>query len=296
MPFPKSTAPHGNREAGLASTAPALVTLIAINAVVDVAVHALMFLVGRRLGMTIRALEDCVVAGIGVAGCTDPSRATVVGVEPGMVEGCACPSGDHLVAGLARRWESSRYVVRIVRGLVLGFVARVAIGWQRGVVVVHMAVRARDFGVRAHQRENCVVVVERGRLPRGSAVAHIALLRESSGNVIRIGSALIVGHVATDTRRTGQVVVSVLVAIGALQLQVPAGQSEAALGMIERGRLPGGRAVANRAVCGEPSRGMIRIGRRFVILHMARGACRAGEIEVSVGMAIAALQLCVPTC
>ena len=84
-----------------------------------------------------------------------------------------------------------------------------------------MATRARDAGVRAHQRERRVVVVERGGLPRGSAVANIALLRKSSRDVIRIGCALVVIQMATDTRGRRQVVVSVLVAIGALKLQVP---------------------------------------------------------------------------
>jgi len=125
------------------------VTLVAINAVVDVAAYTLMVLIGGSLGVAVRALEDSVVAGIGVARCTDPICPTVLGVEPGMVEDRACPPGNHLVAGLAGGWESCRYVVRIVRGLVLGFVTRVAIARNRGVVVIHMATRARDAGVRA---------------------------------------------------------------------------------------------------------------------------------------------------
>lgn len=125
-------------------------TLVAINAVVDVAAHALMSLIRGRLSVAIRALEDYVVAGIGVARRTNSIRTPVVGGEPGVVEGCACPPGNHLVAGLAGGWESGRYVVRIVRGLVLGFVTRIAIAGNQGVVVLHMAVRARDFHVRTH--------------------------------------------------------------------------------------------------------------------------------------------------
>jgi len=221
------------------------VALVAINAVVDVAAHALMVRIGGSLRVAIRALEDCVVTWIGVAGCTNPRRATMVGIEPGMVERRACPPGNHLMAGLACGWESSRYVVRIVRGLVLGFVTRIAIAWNRGVVVVHMAARARNASVRAHQWESCVVVVERGRLPRGRAVANVALQRKSAGDVIRIGRGLVVRQMAADTRGCRQIVVSALVAISALQLQVPARQREAALGMIEGGRLPGRRAMTD---------------------------------------------------
>ena len=141
-------------------------TLVAINAVVDVAADVLMIRIGGSFSVAVRALEDSVVAGIGVARRTDSIRPTVPDIEPGVVEGRACPPGHHLVAGLAGGWESSRYVVRIVRCLVLGFVTRVAIARNRGVVVVHVAVCALDLHVRTHQRECRVVVVERGRLPR----------------------------------------------------------------------------------------------------------------------------------
>ena len=114
----------------LASASAALVTLVAINAVVDITAHALMVLIGGRLGVAIRALEDCVVAWIGVARRTDSVRAPVVGAEPGVVERRACPPGHHLMAGLAGGWEPCRYVVGIVRCLVLGFVTRVAIAWN----------------------------------------------------------------------------------------------------------------------------------------------------------------------
>lgn len=193
-----------------------LVTLITIDTVVDVSVHTLMVAIGGRLGVAVRALEDGIVAGIGVAGCADTIGPTMARVEPSMVEGCTRPPGHYLMAGLTRGGESGRHVVRIVRAEILGFVARIAVTGNRGVVVVHMAVGARNLEVRAHQREACVVVIERSRLPRGGAVAHLALLRESSGDVIRIRGAVVILQVAADTRRSGQVVVVVLVTIGAL--------------------------------------------------------------------------------
>ena len=191
-------------------------TLVAINAVVDVAADVLMIRIGGSFSVAVRTLEDCVVAGIGVARRTDSIRPTVPGIEPGVVEGRACPPGYHLVAGLAGGWESCGYMVRIIRGLVLGFVTRIAIAGNRGVVVVHMAACARDAGVRAHQRESRVVVVERGRLPRGRAMADIALLRKSPSHVIGIRCARIVFQMATNTCCSRQIVIVVFVAIGAL--------------------------------------------------------------------------------
>ena len=190
--------------------------LVAINAVVDVATHVLMFRIGIRLGMAIRTLENGVVTRTGVAGCTNPCRVAVVSVEPSMVERCARPPGNNLMAGLAGGRESRSNVIRVVCGLVYSFVARVTISWKRGVVVVHMAVGTLDGCMRAHQREGCVVVVERSRLPRGRAVANVALLREVSRHVIGVRGVLVVLQVATHAGRAGQVVVSVLVAIAAL--------------------------------------------------------------------------------
>ena len=110
--------------------------------------------------MAIRALEDRIVSGIRVAGCADSTRVAVVRVEPGMVERCARPPGNNLMTRLAGGRESSRDVVGIVCGLILSLVTRVTIRWKRSVIVVHMATRARDAGMRTHQREGCVVMVE----------------------------------------------------------------------------------------------------------------------------------------
>jgi len=266
------------------------VALVAIDAVVDIAGHVLVIGISGRLRMAIRALKDGVVTWIGVASCADAIGVTVACVEPSVVESCARPAGNNLMAGLARGWESRCNVVGIVRGQIDGFMTRVTIGWKRGVVVVHVAVSALDGCVRAHQREGCVVVVKRGRLPRSSAVANIALLREVSRHVIGVRCVLVVLQVATHAGRAGQVVVAVLVAVRALELQVPAGQRKAALGVIERGRLPGRRAVANGAVGGKSGGDVIRIRRSLIGLHVARGACRTRQIEVSVSVAIGALQ------
>ena len=64
-------------------------------------------------------------------------------------------------------------------------------------------------------------------------------MRESPRYVIGIGRALVVLEVTTHARIAGQVVVTVDVAIAALQFRVPSGQRETAFGMIEGRRLPG---------------------------------------------------------
>ena len=89
----------------------------------------------------------------------------MVGVEPGVIEGRARPSGNYLVARLAGGRKPSGHMIGTIRLLILGFVTRVAIGRDCRVVVVHVTTGARDFGVSSNQRKNCVVVVERRRLP-----------------------------------------------------------------------------------------------------------------------------------
>jgi hypothetical protein len=44
-------------------------------------------------------------------------------------------------------------MIRIRRSLVVSSVTAVTIRWQRGVVVVHMAIGAGHGGVRARERE-----------------------------------------------------------------------------------------------------------------------------------------------
>jgi len=68
-----------------------------------------------------------------------------------MVEDRARPSGDHLVARLTRCGKARRDVIRIVRTLIFHFVARIAIGRKRSVVVVHVAASARDLYVCPYQ-------------------------------------------------------------------------------------------------------------------------------------------------
>jgi hypothetical protein len=102
-----------------------------------------MVLVRVGLGMAIRALENRVIAWVCVACCANPIRATVAGVEPGVVEDRTCPPGDDLMAGLARGGKARCDVVGIVGTLILHFVTRIAVGRERSVVVVHVATCTR---------------------------------------------------------------------------------------------------------------------------------------------------------
>ena len=55
---------------------------------------------------------------------------------------------------------------------------------------------ARRIGVRVGQREANGVVIESCRLPGNGSVARLAGLRETPGDVVRIGGALKVFQVA----------------------------------------------------------------------------------------------------
>ena len=140
--------------------------LVAIHAVVNVPIHALMVLVGIGLSVAIRALKHRIVARVCVAGRTDSGGSAVPHIEPGMVEDRARPPGDHLVARLARCGKARRDVIRIVRTLVFHSVTGIAVGRKRSVVVIHMAACTHDLYVCSHQWKGRVVMVERRGLPR----------------------------------------------------------------------------------------------------------------------------------
>ena len=97
-----------------------------------------------------------------MAGGTNAIRSAVIGIKPSMVEGRAQP-GCGRVAERTRRWEARGNVVGAISCLVIRLVAAKTIGWQGGVIVVYMTIRAHDLGVSARQRKGSVVVVKAGR-------------------------------------------------------------------------------------------------------------------------------------
>jgi len=97
-----------------------------------------------------------------MAGSTNAIRPAVVGIEPGMVKRCTCPTGRRM-AECASRGKARGNMVRIVRSLILRLVAAITIGGQGRVIVIYVTIRARDLGVSARQWEGSVVVVKAGR-------------------------------------------------------------------------------------------------------------------------------------
>ena len=123
-------------------------------------------------------------------------------------------------------------------------------------------------------------------------MAQLAGLRESAGYVVRIRRSLEIRQVASNARRTGDVVVAKfrVVTIRALPGRhgVRSGQRKVHRGVIEGRRLPGGRGVAGLASLGEPARHVVRIGGALKIFQVAGNASSGGEIVVIVDVAVRA--------
>ncbi len=182
-------------------------------------------------------------------------------------------------------------MVWAVGGLVVSFVATVAICRQRRVVVVEMAVGAGNAGVRAGQREGRVVVIEACRGPGGCVMAHVALLRKSSRNVVRVIGALEVFEMATHACSISDVVIAIGVTLGALHIGVRAGKGPTRRRMIESRGRPVSGAVTDFTLLGKSGRDVIRIVGALEILEMAAYARGCAEVVVAVGVALCTLHL-----
>ena len=233
-------------------------------------------------GMTLAALHVGVRSGERPAG-------------GGVIEGSRGPVGS-AVADFALLRESAGDVIRAGGSLIVLEMATHAGGVGEVVVAVGggMTLAALHVDVRSGERPAGGGVIESSRGPVGGTVAHFALLREAAGDVIRVVGALIILEMATDAGGGGQVVIAVDVTLSALHAYVRPSQRECSLRVIEFGRLPGGRRMAHLALLWHAGRNVIRIRSALVVLQMAGHACGAGEIEISVGMALIALQLGVP--
>src|SRR5437016_766390 len=172
-----------------------------------------------------------------MAGGTNAIRSAVIGIKPGMVEGRAQP-GCGRVAERTSRGEACSNMVGAISSLVIRLVAAKTIGWQGGVIVVYMTIRAHDLGVSARQWEGSVVVVKAGRRPRGGAMADITLLRKASRDMVRIIRVLIVRQMATHTCPTVEAKISFRVALITLHLRVPPREGKAHRIVIEIRGLP----------------------------------------------------------
>ena len=192
------------------------------------------------------------------------------------------------MAKLAGVWEACRNVIGIVRTLILRGVAAIAIGRNTRVVIVHVALCARDRGVCTRQRETGVVVVEGRWCPAGSAVAHVALLRKIACDVRWIVRLLVVGEVAGNAGSIRQVVGGRTVTLAALQGGMGARQWPSRAGVIERRRRPVGGRVAQLALLWEARGHVIRAIRAGVFRAVASVTVGCDRSVVIVLMAVRA--------
>ena len=153
-------------------------------------------------------------------------------------------------------------MVRVRGGVVIPQVAGDAGLAVQGVVAIGVAIRTlpRRHCVHARQSESGGGVVELAIRPLHRVVALLACRGETCVRH-RASRLVVVVLVATDARRSGDAVVIVDVAIGALPWWdcVRSGQRETGLRVIKRRRLPCRSVVAKIASLRKPIRDMIRI-------------------------------------
>lgn len=165
------------RPYGLSTALAARVTLVTVNAVVDVPFHALMFAVGLRRRVAVRALEHRVIVRVRMTRRAHPVGVAVGNRELRVLRVIKRRTGPRrrVVAILARGREKLRLrrMPRVRRVVVIGLVAADACGRERCVVAVDVAVGAlpRRYRVRPCQREWRVVVVKRRIRPHDRVMA-----------------------------------------------------------------------------------------------------------------------------
>ncbi len=252
--------------------------LIAVHAVINIAIHQQMLLVGLPLVVAIRALENCVVVRIGMADRTHSigSIFPVAYWEPRVVKRCTQPA-RRVVARCARGCENRRrrLMNRIGGGIVGGLVAAVAIRRQRRIVVVYMTISTGHLDVEPSQRERCRVVVKRAVGPECCVVALLTGRGEAYLDVVNRSDCRVVilemaGHACRVRAR--QIIVVVDVAIGASPRRngVRVGQRKSRGRVIKLAIGPNHSIVTAFASCGEARLNVVyRRGRGVVILQMA---------------------------
>ena len=141
--------------------------------------------------------------------------APVILGEPRVIESSPKPLRC-AVAGLARRRESRRRVVRIVRFIVRALVTCIAVCRCPGILPAYMAARTRYARVRSRQRKRCLArMVEARRSPPARAVAYDAVLREPRIGMIRIVRPVVCTQMTRYTFLVQSVIDSVLMTAAA---------------------------------------------------------------------------------
>ncbi len=152
-------------------------TAVAIRTVVNVPRHAVVVGIRLRFLVAVRARKHQIVARIRMAARAHTVGVAVIHGEPRVIERGSQPAG-RVMARRAGCRKAGRNMVRAGRAVVVGLVTRIAIGWNRRVVIVDVALRARHLGMKASQGKGRVVVIETRRNPSRRVMAHIALLWE----------------------------------------------------------------------------------------------------------------------
>ena len=148
--------------------------LIAVHAVIDIIWIALVARIRLGLAMTICALKDGVVVRIRVARGANPGGVTMIYVPPRVVKSRAGPCRRVVASSASGRKDGRRRFMDGIGGaVVVHGVAAVTIGWQRRVVVVHMAAGTGHLDVETSKRINRIVVVKRRVGPESGVMAEL---------------------------------------------------------------------------------------------------------------------------
>ncbi len=269
-------------------------TLIAVHAVVDIPLNAVVVPVCLRLRMAICTLEHRVIIGIRMAGSAYTVRSAMVDRERRVLRVIKCRVQPirGAMAVLARRREKLRlrFMSRVRRVVVVGLVAADAGRRQICVVVVDVAVRAdaRWNRVRSGQWERRFVVIEGRIRPLNRVMTELASGREAR---VRDGTLRVVeiGLVAGYAQVAVQIVVIVDVAVGARpgRNRMRTRQREAGLRVIELSIHPLNGVVTLLAGGGETCmwHGTLRV---VVIGLVARNARGIRDVVVIVDVAVSA--------
>lgn len=166
--------------------------------------------------------------------------------------------------------KSRLRVRRVVRAVVIGHVARRAVGWRPHVLVVDMALRTRYAHVLPDERESGRAVIELGVEPGSGVVAQLALLRESDLYVRRAVRRSEVFRMTPVAVRRGALKFASDMAGGAFQRGVCASQRKASeLQVIELRPEPGVGTMAGLTSGREIKHFVIRFGGFLIVGHMA---------------------------
>lgn len=173
---------------------------------------------------------------------------------------------------LAGGWVTFRKVVRVIRRIVIRRMASEA-GIGGVVVVAVVTIHTGDCGMRPVQNPERIVDRERSRLPvRRSSVAHRAIRRQVQGNVVGVGTRVVIRCMTAraGVRRVGIIaVVTGVTIVGDGNMR---SGKRIIYTMVKRGRHPGRLAVASGAIGRELRSRVVRIRGRIVIRRVTAKA------------------------